>query len=68
MRQPMNVQVDERGNPRHPQWGAGHCEWEIGDSIEVQNFSCVKRHVFMGDAGGGEEGGPQLMMEALVVY
>ena len=65
---PNGVQVDERGNLLHPQWPAGHCQWQVGDTAEVQSLACMKRHVFMGNTGGSVGGIPQLLTEALVMY
>ena len=45
---PNGVQVDERGNLLHPQWPAGHCQWQVGDTVEVKSLACMKRRVFMG--------------------
>ena len=64
---PNGVQVDERGNLLHPQWPAGHCQWQVGDAVEVQSLACMKRHVLMGNAGGSVDSGPQLLTEALVM-
>ena len=60
---PQGVMIDGRGNPCHPQWGAGHCQWRVTDTVEAESLMCLKRHVFIGDAGGRET-----RMEALCMY